>query len=138
MSSVEQSFGVARTFAAHAVRPRGWLIRRGLLLADVVGLLLAFTITENIFGGVTNGQTFSARSELGLFLISLPVWILLAKLYGLYDRDEERTDHSTVDDVFGVFNLVTVGTFFVTCIAFYSGLVHANVTRMTIFWACWS
>ena len=34
----------------------------------------------------------------------------MAKLYGLYDRDEERTDHSTVDDLVGVFHLVTVGT----------------------------
>ena len=43
------------------------------------------------------------------FLISLPGWVVAAKLYGLYDRDEERTDHSTTDDVVGVFHLVTVG-----------------------------
>ena len=43
------------------------------------------------------------------FLISLPAWVVAAKLYGLYDRDEERTDHSTTDDVVGVFHLVTVG-----------------------------
>ena len=43
------------------------------------------------------------------FVISLPAWVVAAKLYGLYDRDEERTDHSTTDDVVGVFHLVTVG-----------------------------
>ena len=121
MSSVEQSFGVARTFAAHAVRPRGWLIRRGLLLADVVGLLLAFTITENIFGGVTHGQTFTTRSEVWLFLLSLPVWILLAQLYGLYDKDESRTDYHTVDDLGPVFHLTTVGTWIVVTAAHREG-----------------
>ena len=40
----------------------------------------------------------------------LPLWVLLARFYGLYDRDEERTDHSTVDDIVGVFQLVTLGT----------------------------
>jgi exopolysaccharide biosynthesis polyprenyl glycosylphosphotransferase len=135
VSSVEQSFGVARTFAAHAVRPRGWLIRRGLLLADVIGLLLAFTITENIFGGVTHGQAFSTRSEVGLFLVSLPVWILLAKLYGLYDRDESRTDHHTVDDLGPVFHLTTVGTWIVVAGLRLSNLAHPYIVRVTLFWA---
>ena len=40
----------------------------------------------------------------------VPLWVLVARIYGLYDRDEERTDHSTVDDVVGVFQLVTLGT----------------------------
>ena len=43
-----------------------------------------------------------------LFLAALPAWVVAAKLYSLYDRDEERTDHSTVDDFTGVFHLVTV------------------------------
>ena len=42
----------------------------------------------------------SGRSS--LFVATLPLWVLLARVYGLYDRDEERTDHSTVDDVVGV------------------------------------
>ena len=36
---------------------------------------------------------------------------MLAKIYGLYDRDEERADHSTADEVFSVFNMLAVGTF---------------------------
>src|SRR4029079_6240840 len=99
-----------------------WLIRRGLLLADVVGLLLAFTITENIFGGVTHGQ--DTRNEVGLFLLSLPVWILLAKLYGLYDKDESRTDHHTVDDLAPVFHLTTVGTWIVVAGLRVPGFAH--------------
>ncbi len=50
-------------------------------------------------------------AEIGLFVASLPGWLLLAKIYGLYDRDEERADHSTADEVFSVFNMLAVGTF---------------------------
>ena len=49
----------------------------------------------------------AARSIL-IFALSLPAWIVVTKLYGLYDHDEERTDHSTADDVVGVFHMVTV------------------------------
>ena len=35
---------------------------------------------------------------------------MVARLHGLYDRDEERADHPTIDDVVGVFHLVTICT----------------------------
>ena len=44
-----------------------------------------------------------------LLLATLPGWIVIAKLYRLYDQDEERTHHPTTDDLAGVFHLVTVG-----------------------------
>ena len=39
--------------------------------------------------------------ECALFLLTLPAWIVGAKLYELYDLDEERADHTTVDDFVG-------------------------------------
>ena len=47
-----------------------------------------------------------------LFVLTLPMWLLLAKLQGLYERDEERTDHSTIDEFAGVLVIVTLGTWF--------------------------
>ena len=44
-----------------------------------------------------------------MFLLTVPAWIVITKLYGLYDHDEERADHSTADDFGGVFHMVTVG-----------------------------
>lgn len=40
-----------------------------------------------------------------LFALTLPLWVVLARLYGLYAGDEERANHSTVDDFFGVLNM---------------------------------
>ena len=75
------------------LRRRGWLVRRMLLGADIAGLLVAFAAAEAIAGTPTIG------SEWLVLLGLIPIWILMAKIYGLYDRDEERADHSTVDDV---------------------------------------
>src|SRR3954451_16049971 len=78
---------------------RGWLIKRALAMADVLGLLSAFAIAELVFGSETNtGDAFGTETEVMAFLLSLPLWLLLARAYGLYSRDEARTDHSTVDD----------------------------------------
>src|SRR2546422_5689571 len=73
-----------------AIRPRGWLVRRALLAADVAGLVIAAAVAELVFHGGGSGVL-----EDLFFAGTIPGWIVMAKLYGLYDRDEERTDHST-------------------------------------------
>jgi exopolysaccharide biosynthesis polyprenyl glycosylphosphotransferase len=119
-----------------AARRRGWLVRRMLLLADVTGLLLAFVVAEVIFGSSGSvGSHVDFIGELLLFVLTIPVWVVVAKLYGLYDRDEERTDHSTVDEVSGVFHLVTIGTWLVFA---GSRLVHVgdpDLLKVSVFWA---
>src|SRR5437762_2950692 len=81
---------------------RGWLIRRMLVLADLIGLATAFAIVGLLFR--TNWELVVAS------LGSLPMWVIIARLYRLYDQDEERTHHPTTDDLVGVFHLVTIGT----------------------------
>ena len=92
--------------AAASPRSRGWLIRRALVAADVIGLTAAFIIALFVLG--RHGQLRST-TEILLLLGTLPVWVTAGKLAGLYDQDEERTEHSTVDELAGVLNLVTLG-----------------------------
>ena len=40
----------------------------------------------------------------------MPVWILILKLYGLYDRDLKRVSHSTVDDIPWLFHALITAT----------------------------
>ena len=118
---------------ARPFRSRGALIRRLLLAADLIGLTLAFTVTELIVGGGNEG--ISTAAEFGVFFLTLPAWIVLARLYRLYDHDEERTGHTTADDVVGVFHLVTVTTWALWIIGAATGVVHADPTKTAIFWA---
>jgi exopolysaccharide biosynthesis polyprenyl glycosylphosphotransferase len=117
------------------VRRRGWLVRRMLLLADVVGLLGAFLLAELVSGVPAGSDAVSRREELVLFLITIPAWIVVAKLYGLYERDEERTDHSTTDEFAGVFHMVTVCTGLVAFASYLTDLAHPTVGKVAVFWA---
>ena len=126
---------LARRRSADLPYRRGWLIRRALLTADVVGLTLAFAASMLAFGGSTAADHVSTTRELLLFLAGLPVWIVLTKVYGLYERDEERTDHTTVDDVVGVFHLVTVGAWLLYIGGLITGLANPPVERVIVFWA---
>lgn len=114
---------------------RGWLVRRGLLVADVLGLTLAFAIAEAIYGPSVGDGRFSQVEELFAFATSLPLWIVAAKMYRLYDQDEKRTDHSTTDDFGGVFHLVTVGTFVLFVFARASHWFNPQFWKLFIFWA---
>jgi exopolysaccharide biosynthesis polyprenyl glycosylphosphotransferase len=112
---------------------RGWLIRRALLAADVVGITVAFLVSVLVYGGGANDRV-STLQELVFFAAALPLWIVLTKLYGLYERDEERTDHSTVDDVVGVFHLVTVGTWLLYIAGLATGFTNPPIERLVTFW----
>ena len=67
---------------------RGWLVRRMLLAADLLALTAAFVVVEVSFQQLVGA--IGPGVEAIIFLGLLPVWVLAAKLYGLYDRDEER------------------------------------------------
>jgi exopolysaccharide biosynthesis polyprenyl glycosylphosphotransferase len=112
---------------------RGWLVRRTLLAADVVGLTAAFLLAEVVFSRNDIGR-IGFYEELVLFVPALPVWVVVAKLYRLYEHDEERPDHSTVDDLVGLFNLVTAGTWLVLAFCWATGLAGPNFRKIAIFW----
>ncbi|MGH3110825.1 MAG: sugar transferase, partial [Gaiellaceae bacterium] len=117
-------------------RRRGWLVRRMLVLADLVGLGLAFTLAVVLFRS-TVGPTdpVGHEHEIPLFLATLPGWVLLARLHGLYDRDEERASHSTLDELVGVFHVVTIGTFLFFAGSWVTGLAKPYPPKLLTFWA---
>lgn len=116
-------------------RGRGRLVRRALVSADAVGLFLAFLTTALLFGsGGGAGNRFAIAGEYGLFLLTLPLWALGAKLYELYDRDEEQTDHSTLDDAVGVFHLVTIGAWLLYLGAHATGVADPELAKVATFW----
>jgi exopolysaccharide biosynthesis polyprenyl glycosylphosphotransferase len=117
------------------IRRRGWLIRRVLLAADLIGLSTAFALAELLWPPQnTTGNGFAPSGEVIAFAATLPIWVFAAKLYGLYDRDEERTDHSSLDDTLDVFHLVTVGAWFLFIGGWLTTLAHPTYPKLATFW----
>jgi exopolysaccharide biosynthesis polyprenyl glycosylphosphotransferase len=114
---------------------RGLLVRRMLMAADVLGLSLAFALAVAIFRSrVGPTDTVTPPHEIPLFLVTLPAWVLLARVHGLYDRDQERASHSTLDELVGVFHLVTVGTFLFFAASWVTRLAHPYPPKLLTFW----
>jgi exopolysaccharide biosynthesis polyprenyl glycosylphosphotransferase len=120
---------------AGTIRRRGWLVRRALLVADLAGLSLAFVIAQEIYVSQTHATgSLSRLTEFVGFAISLPVWIVATKLYGLYDRDEERADHSTTDDFSRIFHLITVCTFLLYGASLLTRWFNPQFSKLFLFW----
>jgi exopolysaccharide biosynthesis polyprenyl glycosylphosphotransferase len=111
---------------------RRWLLHRTLLLSDLLGLVGSFLVATALTS--SSGPTLSGAQEAGLLVLSLPIWILLLKLHGLYDRDEEATDHSTVNEIVGVFHVLTVGTWSFFVVSRATDLVDLPLDRLVLFW----
>ena len=116
-------------------RRRGWLVRRALLAADVLGLTLAVTVAEVVFASSSQTGRIGAIEEWLLFVAMIPAWVVLAKLYNLYDRDAERAGHTTADDAVGVFHLVTVGSWIFFTLSWSFGLASPDLSKLVSFWA---
>jgi exopolysaccharide biosynthesis polyprenyl glycosylphosphotransferase len=90
-------------------RRRRALLFRSLVAGDVIALCAAFF-------GAQIALHLSGSTNLGtgagpvLFLASLPLWLFMGTLLHLYDRGEERPDHTTVDDLGAIFSMVTIGS----------------------------
>jgi exopolysaccharide biosynthesis polyprenyl glycosylphosphotransferase len=123
-----------RRRAATIPMRRGWLVRRALAAADLVGLTIAFLAASVIFDMPARSDTVKPEIELLFFLLSLPAWVVVAKLYGLYDLDEERTDHSTTDDLVPVLHLVTVGSWLFFAFTSVTRTADTGLARLLGFW----
>lgn len=120
---------------AGKTHPRGWVVRRALATADVLGILAAFSLTQLAFAGndVPHDRV-STGAEIALFALALPLWVVLGRVYGLYAGDEERANHSTVDDFFGVFNMLTVGAWMLFAFAYAADFANPSFPKLGLFW----
>jgi exopolysaccharide biosynthesis polyprenyl glycosylphosphotransferase len=125
---------VDRRRVGESHRTRGWLVRRALVLADLVGLSVAFAVAEALFRPGTYGDPVHPWLEVLVFGLTLPAWIVTARLYGLYTSDEERNDHATVDDLVGIFHLVTIGAWIFFIGTSITRVTALNLHKLLTFW----
>jgi len=95
-------------------------------LADMLALSLAFAISSVWWGG-------SIR-ELALFALSLPCWLFVADLQGLYHRQGERIEHLTTDDLAQVFRLVTIAAWMLLLASRVLGWNQPRIFALATLW----
>ena len=107
-------------------RGRGWLLRRALAVADVTGLVIAFAVSEQVWGKWDTGAT--------LFALAPPIWVLTAVVAGLYDRDGDRFDHTTAEDLPRLVMTITFGVWLAFLFMWAIGRDHNDRTKLIMFW----
>jgi len=117
---LEDAGGEARALAFSIARRQGaWrdaLLRRMLAVADLLAGLAASASIGLAGGGRLSAALWSA--------LLAPTWLVVAKLVGLYDRDQRSLRHLTVDELPRIFTWSLAGT---TSVALLLALTPAGV-----------
>jgi exopolysaccharide biosynthesis polyprenyl glycosylphosphotransferase len=103
-----------------------------LLLADLVGLSAACLVAEWAVG--TSAGGIAKTEEIWAFAATLPLWLVVLRGYGLYERDEARTDYSSADEFTSVFHVVTVCTAGIAAASSLTRVVHPSPSKLLMFW----
>ena len=82
----------ARAVVSHRHGPRDYALRRALALGDAAGVAIGLALAAVLSSGF-------GLEDLLWGLTTIPVWIIVFRAYGLYDRDAKRVSHTTLDDV---------------------------------------
>jgi exopolysaccharide biosynthesis polyprenyl glycosylphosphotransferase len=103
--------------------------------ADVVGILLAYLIAVVLVGDAGSDQgALTPPAEFLTLVVSLPAWVLLAKHFGMYSRDDAFAGHSTVDDVPFALTVITVGVWLFVAATSLLGLAKPYMPKLIAFW----
>jgi exopolysaccharide biosynthesis polyprenyl glycosylphosphotransferase len=84
-------------------RRRGALLRRLLAVGDWVALMAALSVATAATAETDVATLFWA-------VLFSPVWILVVKFHGLYDKDHRRIRHSTLDELPSLISASALGT----------------------------
>lgn len=91
MPETAQASPSARVPDQKQVRQLQRFRRWGLAAADAAAICVGVLVVGQ-WGSLNGGETIWA-------LVAIPIWILVAKIDNLYDRDSRRIRHSTLDEL---------------------------------------
>jgi exopolysaccharide biosynthesis polyprenyl glycosylphosphotransferase len=114
-------------------RRRTWLSRLMLVHADLFALLFAYFTAERLFGGSLPSQGGLTEAG-GLFVLTLPLWILAIKSSRLYSRDDEVIQHSTLDEVPRLLQIATIGAWGFVVLAWLFSVPAPAMGQLIGFW----
>src|SRR3989442_8082 len=125
LRSISTQAGLPRagTLVARRYGRRDWFMRRLLAVSDVGSLAVATVLAMALAGGA-RGHSWTQFSLYGL--ATLPAWVVLFKMYSLYERDAKRLSHTTLDDLPSLFHALLLG-----CLLMWSYFVVLGPAKLT-------
>lgn len=114
---------VARTARSNRDVALRRLLAGGDAVAVAAALVLALALPDRLH----------PRDRLLWGLVAIPLFIVLFKLYGLYDRDVKRISHSTVDDLPRIFHAAVIGGLLLWLYSKYSPLHRLVFVEVVLF-----
>jgi exopolysaccharide biosynthesis polyprenyl glycosylphosphotransferase len=90
---------------------RGGRLRRFLVAGDLVALLMASLITLAL--PVGNDSALEQGGQIAVVILSLPIFLAIAHLMGLYHLVDRHLDHSVAEELGPAFMTVSVWVFLV-------------------------
>jgi exopolysaccharide biosynthesis polyprenyl glycosylphosphotransferase len=115
-------------------RSRENIMRRLLVVTDVLALSVAFIVIE-IVGGFHGGETSSVVRDLALLAFGIPVWIFLAQGHNLYHHDSRRADHRWTEEVAPIIQMATLWSWTILLGISATGIRHVTIPKLALFWA---
>jgi exopolysaccharide biosynthesis polyprenyl glycosylphosphotransferase len=118
-------------------RPQRRTMRRALVGADVLGLILALGLYELLWTNL-GGDGANLRHGVSLLALAaamIAVTIVAAQLLGLYDGDIESVEHATTDEVFTVFQAVTLSAWVLLAVGFLVRADLGDPRGIVVLWA---
>jgi exopolysaccharide biosynthesis polyprenyl glycosylphosphotransferase len=107
---------------------RGRMLRRLLLVADVMALCVAFVASEVVAG------TFQS-ANLPLLVLSIPLWVMFAYAHRLYHLNSHRADYRAADELGPVLQMATIWSWTMLLALSAVRPEHVPVPRIALFWA---
>jgi exopolysaccharide biosynthesis polyprenyl glycosylphosphotransferase len=111
------------TLVAGSYKGRDYYLRRLLALGDLTVIILALGTASSLTSNDLDRHLLDG-------LATLPVWLVIFKSYGLYERDVKRIAHTTIDDIPGLFHALLVGG--VLCWLYYRVAPGEKLTFITL------
>lgn len=103
-ASLQETLGASpHGLVARSTSHRLWLVRRGLLIADLVAFAIALAFLV-VWLANKDGLQLALTA-----VVIVPLWLIFFHVYGLYDRKTRSIGHDRVDDLPGLWHALLTG-----------------------------
>ena len=113
---------------------RGYMLRRMLVLTDAFALVLALAAAVAVTSAVL-GRLALGIGDVRILMVGVPMWIVLARIFGLYHVDTRRVDHSASEEVGPLLLMTTLWSWLLLFGQLTAGAERPQLFELFAVWA---